>query len=112
MTSGHCMNFISLQYGTSVLGVEIVKLVKPHVCSVSNLCLLYPQYLMLFRFSYFELFKYPNSALRFINVGVSVHCVPSSTILYHIPPKLRKRNNHQNFANQYTKRHTNNKQFI
>ena len=44
----HYMNVIglSLQYGTSVLGVEIVKLAKPHVFSVSNVGLLYAQYLM------------------------------------------------------------------
>jgi len=35
---------------------------------------------MLRVFSYFELFKFPKSALRFINVGVSAHWVPSSTI--------------------------------
>jgi len=29
MTSGHYMNFISLQFGTSALGVVIVKLVNP-----------------------------------------------------------------------------------
>src|SRR6218665_1340106 len=46
MTSGHYMNFISLQYGASVLGVENVKLVKPHVCTVSNVGLLYAKYLI------------------------------------------------------------------
>src|SRR6218665_2314275 len=108
MTSGHYMNFISLQYGTLVLGIKIVKLVKPHVCSVSNLGLLYAQYLMLCGFSCFELFKFPNSAPHFINVGVSQ--VPQ--FLYHIPPKVPERNvlfishsaevakmQHQNFAN-------------
>src|SRR6218665_825057 len=76
MTSGKYMNFTSMQHGTSVLGVEIVKL----VCTVSNLGLLYAQYLMLCEFLCFELFKFPNRALGFFNVGVSVHCVPSSTI--------------------------------
>src|SRR6218665_2665780 len=94
------MNFISLQYGrpTSVLGLEIVKLVKPHVCSVSNLGLFYAQYMMLCGFSCFELFKFPNSALRFINVRVSAHCVPISKISISHSAEVAK-TQHQNFAN-------------
>src|SRR6218665_1922684 len=73
------MNFISLQCGTSVLGIVIVKLVNPtYVCTVSNL--LYAQYLMRRGLSCFELFKFPNSGLCFINVGVSAHCMLSITM--------------------------------
>ena len=88
------MNFISMQHGTSVLGVEIVKL----VCTVSKLGLLYAQYLMLCEFSCFELFKFPNRALGFFNVGVSAHYVPSSTIFISHSAEVVKMQ-HQNFAN-------------
>src|SRR6218665_3051588 len=112
-----------------ILGVEIVKLVKPHVCTVSNLGLLYVQYLiMLCRFSCFELLKFSYSALRFINVGVSAHCVPSSKIFISHSAEVAKMQHsvyiifHRNCENatskfcefwyQYTKRHINNKQLI
>jgi len=122
------MNFISLQYGTSVFGVEIVKLVKPQVCTVSNLGLLYAQYLMSCGFSYFELFKFRNSVLRFINVGVSTHCVPSSTSFISHSAEVAKTQHPVNttsrrscenatskfrkFWYQYTKRHISIKQLI
>src|SRR6218665_1020307 len=60
--------------------IYIVKLVQPHVCTVSNLGLLYEQYLILCGFSCFELLKFPNSALRFKNIGEGTRYVPSSTI--------------------------------
>ena len=73
----------------------IVHLVKPHVFTASNLGLLYVQYLMLYGFSCFELFKFPKSELLFINVGVSAHCVPSSTIFISHSAEVAK-TQHQN----------------
>src|SRR6218665_89216 len=103
MTSGHYMNFISLQYGTSVLVVEIVKLVKPRVCTVFNLytptlCAVGLSLLDVMGFSCFELFKLPNSALPFVNVGVSARSVSSTTIFIPHSAEVAK-TQHQNFAN-------------
>src|SRR6218665_3779879 len=81
---------------------------------------------MLCGFSFFELFKFPNSALllyqrwgkrslraKFHNLYITFRrsCKNATSCLYHIPPKLRKRNilsishsaevaktQHQNFA--------------
>src|SRR6218665_2114428 len=68
----------------------------PYVCTVSNL--LYAQYLVLFGCSCFELFKFPNSALRFINVGVSAHCMLSTTMFISHSAEVAK-TQHQNFSN-------------
>src|SRR6218665_3524558 len=77
MSTGHNMFF--LYHYSSVLGVIFVRLVNPpHVCTVS--ILLYAQYLMLCGFSYFEVFKFPNSAMRISNVGVSAHCMLSARL--------------------------------
>src|SRR6218665_4159605 len=51
--------------------------------------------------SCFQLLKFPNSALRFISVGVSAHCVPSSTICItrnSYPAEVAK-TQHENFGN-------------
>ena len=49
----------------SVLGVVFVRLVNPP---------------MLCGFSYFEVLKFPNSAMRISNVGVSAHCMLSARL--------------------------------
>src|SRR6218665_1285767 len=77
---------------SSVLGVVIVKLINPHVCTVSNL--LYAQYLMLCGFSCFELFKFLNSALSFNNVGISAHCMLSATLLISHSAEVAKKQYH------------------
>src|SRR6218665_526078 len=94
----HAFHITAVRYFGDLLGVEIVKLVKPHVCTVSNLGLLYAQYLMLCGFLCFGLFKFPNTTLRFINVGVGAHCLPSCTIFISHSAEVAK-TQHQNFAN-------------
>ena len=90
-------NLISLQYGTSVLGVVIVKLVNPtHLCTVSNLH--YVQYSMLCGLLCFELFKITSSALRFINVRISAHCMLSATMFISHPAVVAK-TQQKNFEN-------------
>src|SRR6218665_3010442 len=82
---------------------------------------------MLCGFSCFKRFKFPNSALRFINVGVSAHCVPSSTIFISHSAEVAKkqhpiyipfRRSCENATSKfrevwypYTRKHINNKQF-
>src|SRR6218665_1514861 len=106
------MNFISLQCGTSILGVLVLKQVNSP----------------LWGFSYFELFKFPNSALRFINVVVSARCMLSTTMFISQSAEVAKtqhrvyitfRRSCENATSifrelwyQYRMRHTNNKQLI
>src|SRR6218665_831523 len=86
MSTGHNMFFYitTVRYMASYLSGWST----PHVCTVS--ILLYAQYLMLCGFSYFEVFKFPNSAMRISNVGVSAHCMLSARLFNRNRNRNRK----------------------
>src|SRR6218665_2541455 len=67
---------------------------QPPCASVSSL--LYTHYLLLCRFSCFELFKFQNSALRFSNVEVhvSAHCMLNATLFISHSSEVEKMQHH------------------
>src|SRR6218665_1391981 len=81
----------------SVLGVVFVRLVNPP---------------MLCGFSYFEVLKFPNSAMRISNVGVSAHCMLSARLFISHSAKVAKTSKFRELWCQHTISHTINRQVI